>query len=169
MTALKILTGLQGKKLLWTGFDPESDMFLMLFEDKTVVSVSAEGIIFPTDSAGMLKAFQKDYGVFSEQVVALDSVLNPNQEKSNPEVLIAPLLTEADMERIRESIFAAMQDSKKREGPMGTLTKEAVLGGAGSFQDVVTKVVDIPVLEDGEPIAYFPPVASAAEALDEPV
>lgn len=40
MTKLEILIKLQGKKVVWAGFDRDTDGFILLFDDDTSLSIS---------------------------------------------------------------------------------------------------------------------------------
>lgn len=40
MTQLEFLMNLQGKKIIWVGFDVESDGHLILFDDGTAINVT---------------------------------------------------------------------------------------------------------------------------------
>ena len=71
---LKILVGLQGQKLKWTGFDPENEMFILLFEDGTNFVIGTDNIHFNSDAT---KTLLQSYGEFAKQVVALDQIVNP--------------------------------------------------------------------------------------------
>jgi len=87
---LKILTGLQGQKLKWTGFDPDTEQFLLLFEGGTTISVDSEGITNPSDGKDVLTSLVETFGEFSKQVVSLGNVLNPLPipEEVDPQAIV---------------------------------------------------------------------------------
>lgn len=78
MTKLDLLITLQGKKLIWSGFDPETDGYVLLFDDGQAFIVTEFEPIddFPSFAEELLSQELKD----AKQVIALEAIVNPPEE-----------------------------------------------------------------------------------------
>ena len=83
MTQLEFLMNLQGKKILWVGFDAESDGHLILFDDGTAINITEFVQIDDVRTTAM--AMLNENILMAKQYVHLEEILKKKAEESKNE------------------------------------------------------------------------------------
>ena len=73
MTKLELLVNLQGQKIVWAGFDQETDNYVVIFENGEALSLSAFERL--EDVEAFRKGMLNQYGLEAKQIVALENLI----------------------------------------------------------------------------------------------
>ena len=108
MTKLDLLISLQGMKLVWSGFDAESDGYVLLFEDGSALNITEFEPIddFSSFATNLLSTELTD----ARQILALDQIVNPPPEEEK----------EAEGESEEEMSEEAPADEEEKEAEEGS-------------------------------------------------
>lgn len=91
---LQLLSKLQGKKVAWTGFDPETQAMTILFEDKTGINIEGE-IMEVADVEQFIDATLAENGLAAKQILKLEGLF-PKKEATLLEAAAAATAKEAE-------------------------------------------------------------------------
>lgn len=78
MSSLTSLSSMKGKKLLWTEMDPETEIFYLLFEGGSLISVSEAQEI--PDSKKFIDRYLAEKLPGADRVKELEAINQPQQE-----------------------------------------------------------------------------------------
>jgi hypothetical protein len=77
------MMGLQGKKILWVGFDSETDGHVVLFDDGSAINIT--DFVQIEDVRTTATAMLNENILMAKQYVQLEEILNPKVEKPQDE------------------------------------------------------------------------------------